>query len=86
MIASEYGCCTTSCEIIIREANEVIRESIPTFIKEPVPVVAMNGSAVSFCARVSPISSKMKWFICGREITENTRGTIVSKHNFAIEI
>lgn len=79
MVASEYGCCSTACEILIKEAVEVMRETIPTLIDEPVPVVAMHGSVVSFCARVSPISSKVKWFVCGREITESSRGTIVSK-------
>lgn len=78
MVASEYGCCSTSCEVTIKEAKEVVRETIPTFIDEPVPVVAMHGSVVSFCGRVSPISSKVKWFVCGREITESSRGTIVS--------
>lgn len=78
MVASEYGCCTTTTDVVISEANEVLRETIPIFLKELVPVVAMHGSVVSFCARVSPITSKVKWFICGREITENSRGTIVS--------
>lgn len=78
MVASEYGCCSTSCEVIIKEAKEVVREIIPTFIEEPVPVVAMLGSVVSFCTRVAPVASKVKWFVCGREITESSRGTIVS--------
>lgn len=80
MVASEYGCCSTSCEVIIKEAEEVVRETIPAFIDEPVPVAAMHGSVVSFCARVSPVAAKVKWFICGREITESSRGTIVSQH------
>lgn len=78
MVASEYGCCSTSCEVTIKEAGEVMRDTIPTFIDEPVPVVAMHGSVVSFCARVLPTTSKVKWFISGREITESSRGTIVS--------
>lgn len=82
IIASEYGCCTTSCEINISPAYEIIRESIPTFIKVPVPVVAMHGSIVSFCAIVSPATAKAKWFICGREITEKARGTVVSSYQF----
>lgn len=81
MVASEYGCCSTSCEVTIKEAEEVMRDTIPTFIDEPVPVVAMHGSVVSFCARVSPASSKVKWFISGREITESSRGTIVSSYH-----
>lgn len=87
MVASEYGCCSTSCEVIIREAEEVVRETIPAFIDEPVPVVAMHGSVVSFCGRVSPAAAKVKWFVCGREITESSRGTIVSQtHMLCIRI
>lgn len=82
MVASEFGCCSTSCEVTIEEAEEFMREIIPAFIEEPVPVVAMHGSVVSFCARVSPATSKFKWFLCGREITENSRGTIVSTIKF----
>lgn len=78
MVASEFGCCTTTADVTISETSNVLRETIPTFVKELVPAVAMHGSVVSFCARVSPITSKVKWFICGREITENSRGTIVS--------
>lgn len=78
MIASEYGCCSTSCEVTINEQKELLRETIPTFLKTPLPVVAMHGSVVSFRARITPIESKAKWFICGREITENSRGAIVS--------
>lgn len=81
MVASEFGCCSTSCEVTIKEAEEVVRETIPTFIDEPVPVVAMHGSVVSFCARVLPATSKVKWIVCGREITESSRGTIVSTLN-----
>lgn len=86
MVASEYGCCSTSCEVSIQPSVDVAAEMIPKFIEEPVPVVAMHGSVVSFCARVDPIVSKIKWFICGREITENTRGTIVSnlRHTFSM--
>lgn len=86
MVASEYGCCSTSCGVVIKEAEEVVRETIPAFIDEPVPVVAMHGSVVSFCARVSPVAAKVKWFVCGREITESSRGTIVSQHVFCIPI
>lgn len=82
MVASEYGCCSTSCEIIIKQAAEIARDIIPEFIEEPFPVTAMHGSVVSFCARVSPIAAKVKWFICGREITESTRATIVSDLKF----
>lgn len=78
MVASEYGCCSTSCEVQINQAAEVDRDIVPVFIEEPVPVIAMHGSVVSFCARVSPIATKVKWFICGREITESSRATIVS--------
>lgn len=81
IVASEYGCCTTSTQIKITEVQEAVREIVPVFIKEPVPVVAMHGSVVSFCARVTPVTSKTKWFICGRKITETTRGIVVS-HNF----
>lgn len=78
MIASDFGCCTTSCEITIKEQKELLRETIPNFMIKPLPVVAMHGSVVSFCARVEPIEAKVKWFICGREVTENSRGIIVS--------
>lgn len=84
MVASEYGCCSTSCEVTIKEAAEVVRETIAAFIEEPVPVVAMHGSVVSFCARISPVAAKVKWFVCGREITESSRGTIVSQHMLCI--
>lgn len=77
MIASEYGCCSTSCEVKVSEQNELFTETLPKFTKNPVPVVAMHGSVVSFRARIEPIESKVKWFICGREITENSRGAIV---------
>lgn len=80
VIASEYGCCTTSCEVNIRAAHDMIREPIPTFIIETEPAVAMVGSNVSFCSKFAPISARSKWFVCGREINENTRGTIVSLH------
>lgn len=78
MVASEYGCCSTSCEIIVKKVDEIAQEMVPTFIEEISPVVAMHGSVVSFCARVSPSAAKVKWFICGREVTDNTRSTVVS--------
>lgn len=78
VVTSEYGCCTTSNEVTIVEDSNCVREIVPEFIKELVPAVAMHGSLVSFCARVTPVTSKVKWFICGREINENTRGITVS--------
>lgn len=78
IVTSEYGCCTTSNEVAIVEEPDPVREIVPEFVKELVPAVAMHGSVVSFCARVTPVTSKVKWFICGREINENTRGIMVS--------
>lgn len=78
IVTSDYGCCITSTEINIMEKTRDVRDVIPAFIKKPVPVVAMDGSDASFCARVSPVTAKVKWFICGREITDSSRGIIVS--------
>ncbi len=41
-------------------------------------VVAAHGTVVSFCARVSPVHAKVKWSICGRVASEDTRGIQVS--------
>lgn len=78
VIASEYGCCVTSTEVTIDPVDETQCEKAPEFIKELVPVVAMHGSVIAFCARVSPPTSHFKWTICGREINENSRGMMVS--------
>lgn len=78
MIASEYGCCVTSAEITIEDLEEELSIVAPEFIKSPYPTVAMCGSSTAYCARVSPVTSKTKWFVCGREITENSRGYTVS--------
>lgn len=83
IVTSDYGCCVTSSEINIMEKTQNIRETIPTFIKKPVPVVAMDASVASYCVRVSPVTAKVKWFICGREITDSSRGIIVSISRFS---
>lgn len=82
-IASEYGCCTTTCEIIINNATcKLSQESMPTFIEEPLPVVTTHGTSLSFHVRTSPDSAITKWFICGREITESAIAKIVSRCYF----
>lgn len=79
VITSEYGCCVTSGEVNIIDSEETLPIVAPEFMKTPISTVAMHGSTVAYCTRVSPVTSKVKWFVCGREITENSRGFLVSR-------
>lgn len=67
----------------ISEHSEVdninCKYEIPKFYKYPVSVAALYGSVVSFCAQVYPPETKVKWSICGRDVTDNARGILVSK-------
>lgn len=59
---------------------------MPIFAKHPVPVVALHGSVVSFCAKVLPVYTQVKWSICGREMNESTRGILVSIFNIQFTV
>lgn len=48
------------------------------FVKLPLPVVALQGSVVSFAANVLPLDAIVSWSISGREVNEATRGILVS--------
>lgn len=77
-VRSDYGKCETSCNVSIYEVLERDEfETKPVFIKPPQMVVAAYGTVVSFCARVSPVHAKVKWSVCGRVLTEDTRGILV---------
>lgn len=79
IVRSDYGKCETSCDVVISEVLEQDElEMKPVFIKSPQTVVAAYGTVVSFCARVSPVHAKVEWSVCGRVLTENTRGILVS--------
>lgn len=79
IVRSDYGKCETSCDVVISEVSEQDEfEMKPVFIKSPQTVVAAYGTVVSFCARVSPVHAKVQWSVCGRALTEDTRGILVS--------
>ncbi|KAJ6643194.1 Myosin light chain kinase, smooth muscle [Pseudolycoriella hygida] len=86
-VQSDYGKCETSCEVHISEVSQQDElEMKPVFIKSPQAVVAAYGSVVSFCARVSPVYAKVRWSICGRNVTEDTRGILVEHQPDGVHI
>lgn len=81
VVKSSYGSCTTNGTLEIVELGQtktIEDDKMPIFAKHPVPVVALHGSVVSFCAKVWPVYTQVKWSICGREMNESTRGILVS--------
>lgn len=86
VVRSDYGKCETSCNVIVTEVSEQEELDLrPVFIKSPQPVVAAYGAVVSFCARVTPVHATVKWSICGRSLTEDTRGILVSFWTFVYD-
>lgn len=93
MDAGEYVCrvrtasgqtCETSGRLTVEEcarrgvATEEDDESALCFVKSPVPVMAVQGAVVTFCAKVWPVRAHVGWSICGREVNDATRGIMVS--------
>lgn len=52
--------------------------NIPEFVKEPLPLVCLHGSVVSFSCCTEPIDAEVIWTVCGREITDKSRNYSVS--------
>lgn len=79
VVRSAFGTCNSRCTVVISEMVDVRHEddTMPVFLKQPVPVVALHGSVVSFCAKVWPAHTQVKWSICEREMKETTRGILV---------
>jgi hypothetical protein len=79
IISTLEGECSTECDVEIEELNDDANlwDVIPEFVKLPLPAIAVNGP-VTFCSRITPIDSDVKWSICGREINANEKGFAVS--------
>lgn len=78
IVSTAAGECTTDCTVEVEETNEFLSEVIPSFMKLPLPSVALHGNSASFCTRVSPVDSDVIWSICGREITNDMKDFAVS--------
>lgn len=77
-VSSKYGECETKCAVDIEESEDNLLDILPEFLKHPLPSVALPGSIVSFCTRVTPIDSQIHWSVCGREINSESKGFSVS--------
>lgn len=78
VITTPAGDVETECDVEIEEFDESLSEEIPVFVKFPLPAISLPGNSASFCARVTPIDSNVTWSICGREITNDMKGFVVS--------
>lgn len=81
VVQTLHGKCHTSGMVTVSEiiaGNRNDDKLTPTFVKHPVPVVAVLNSTASFCARILPASTEVTWSVCGRSVTETTPGIVVS--------
>lgn len=46
---------------------------VPQFIKQPLPLVCIYGSVVSFACQVEPVDAEIVWSVCGREVSDKSR-------------
>lgn len=81
LVHTSQGKCQTSgmvtvTEVITGNRNDVNLATI--FVKHPVPVVAIENSTASFCARVMPVTAEVTWSVCGRRVTDGNPGIVVS--------
>ena len=80
-VTTVHGTCKTESNVDISEAIDNFLDILPQFIKYPLPTVALPGSLVSFCARVSPVDSEVVWSVCGRDVSVDSKGFSVSNNN-----
>lgn len=80
MITSSAGELRTSADVYISELGESSCEldAVPKFFKNALPAIASHGSVVSFCVRVLPPEVDVAWTVCGRDITNASKGFTVS--------
>lgn len=80
MITSSAGELRTSADVYISELGESSCEldAVPKFFKNALPAIASHGSVVSFCVRVLPPEVDVAWTVCGRDITNESKGFTVS--------
>lgn len=84
VVKTASSSCQTETKLEVSEITTVPRndddskEEELQFVKTPLPVVALQGSVVSFAAKVWPVEARVSWSICGRQVNESTRGILVS--------
>lgn len=72
-IMTPVGECMTQCDVEIEETYDNLFDVLPEFLKPPLPTVALHSNTASFCTRVTPVDSDVKWSVCGREITDDMK-------------
>ncbi|XP_055839411.1 myosin light chain kinase, smooth muscle-like isoform X1 [Episyrphus balteatus] len=83
-VTSTYGTCSTRCELQVDDrhpaavSHDDVDRSGLAILKNPLPVLGMEGMITSFCAKVYPPNSQTSWTICGRDVTIDSR-------NFSLE-
>lgn len=87
VVKTASSSCQTETQLEVTEITTVCRNEDDSkeqlqFEKTPLPVVALQGSVVSFAAKVWPLEAMVNWSICGREVNESTRGILVSVFRF----
>jgi hypothetical protein len=85
--ATVYGCkvtstngtsCETTTRLIIKENIDNEKKLNAKFLKKPVSSVVLEKTVVSFCARISPPECETVWHVCGKRISDNSKGFLVS--------
>lgn len=70
--------CLVRIDEMLGQTRRAECDSKPMFVKHPVAVVAVAGSAASFCATVLPAAARVQWTVCGCDVNDSDDGIIVS--------